>query len=257
MSVDIDDDFDAAMGHLSTIQSYVTISCALLFACFFPVIIVLVSFGVSRYYASLDSKSTRKGGVRKSTAATDTTSKSGPQKFDKADDVVDYYSKEKGTLSVEARLKLAETCLARVHTLNKSLAQQLAVFKVAPRNSVERLLLDPSDSSLLAPVHSVTDSRTGQRRAQSAGDPNSNRRRVSTQTKVGRRPGSRDHSNSKVHDQCQREKERLLRIFNLKLHHAEQEASDSRARSSVLQQQLDQLNHNYALLESRLQELER
>ena len=243
---DVDDDFDAAMGHLSTIHSYYK----------------TLDEGTAPASIGTDGNTT----VKSTTAAQAQDGGGAKEQAKKdGDDVVAEYGRQKNGLSLSDRLALAETCLGQLHSLNKSLACELAFFKAGPQNSLERLLLDPQGSfAFSASSKDGGDSDISSngsilgagRRARSA-DPDRKpargprRSTGSTRTNTGsnRSVGRRDQGGS--HAKCEAERARLLRTFNLKLHHAEQQECDSSARAVVLQQELDTLRRNYDALAVR------
>lgn len=167
---------------------------------------------------------------------------------------MDYYSCNKESLSSEQRVALAEKCLTRVHAINKNLAKELAIFKDIPENSLERLFLDSSDVMHVRPSSSSTILLetngflpSGHRQICSADNSNSRRgprlsRHTNSRKNNGRdvnfRSDQQNYTSSETHH-------RLIRAFNLKLHHAEQQACESHARTAVLESQLSKLQRDY------------
>lgn len=251
---DVDEDFNAAMGHLSTIHSYYK----------------TLDEGAAPAPIGTDGDSTVKSSSATQVQDVGVTEK---QTKKDGDDVVAEYGRQKSGLSLSDRLALAETCLGQLHSLNKSLVRELAFFKAGPQNSLERLLLDPQGSFAFTASNKVggdsefsrsNSSSSGSslgagRRARSA-DPDRKpargprRSTGSTRISMGSDRGGvgsvrRDQGGS--HAKCEAERAKLLRTFNLKLHHAEQQECDSSARAVVLQQELDTMRRNYDALAVR------
>ena len=162
------------------------------------------------------------------------------------DGVLALYSSEHGALSLEKRLALAEACLKQLHTLNTKLSRELAVFKDKPSTGLESLLLDVGSVSVPGGSASVSGQEPAPRgrRARSA-EPNAkSTRKPRASDGYGRRNGREAFLSAKSGPglrEFEAERAKLVRAFNLKLHHAEQDQCETAARAAVLQHDVDRL----------------